>query len=70
MFIGIRSRSQVSVYRTIGPLVFVSVSINMSDYLGSILSYIAISFPIFLGVYDYMSAPDLSALISAVSHFI
>ena len=60
----------MSVYRTIGPLVFVSVSINMSDYLGSILSYIAISFPIFLGVYDYMSAPDLSALISAVSHFI
>lgn len=40
-------------------------SINLFDYLGSILSYFAISFPIFLGVYDYLSPPDLSALISA-----
>ena len=40
----------------------------MFDYLGSILSYFAISFPIFLGVYDYLSPPDLSALISAVSY--
>lgn len=40
-------------------------AVNMFDYLGSILSYIAIAFPIFLGVYDNLSAPDLSALISA-----
>lgn len=40
-------------------------AVNLFDYLGSILSYIAIAFPIFLGVYDHLSAPDLSALISA-----
>ncbi|XP_052767295.1 lysosomal cobalamin transporter ABCD4-like [Mya arenaria] len=40
-------------------------SINMFDYLGSIVSYIALAFPIFLGTYDNLSAPDLSALISA-----
>lgn len=43
------------------------VSVNSFDYLGSILSYIAIAFPIFLGTYDDLIAPDLSALISAVS---
>ena len=46
---------------------FFSVSINLFDYLGSILSYIAISFPIFLGMYDSLSGADLSSLISAVS---
>ncbi|XP_052273117.1 lysosomal cobalamin transporter ABCD4-like isoform X2 [Dreissena polymorpha] len=40
-------------------------SVNTFDYLGSILSYIAIGVPIFLGTYDALSAPDLSALISA-----
>ena len=42
-------------------------SIQLFDYLGSIFSYIAISVPIFLGVYDKLSAADLSSLISAVS---
>ncbi|XP_060585147.1 lysosomal cobalamin transporter ABCD4-like isoform X1 [Ruditapes philippinarum] len=40
-------------------------AVNLFDYLGSIFSYIAISFPIFLGAYDSLSSPDLSALISA-----
>lgn len=44
-----------------------SVAVNVFDYLGSIISYVAIAFPIFVGVYDSLSAPDLSALISAVS---
>lgn len=39
-------------------------SINMADYLGSILSYIALAFPIFLGHYDDLGPADLSALIS------
>ena len=50
-------------------LFFFSVSINLFDYLGSILSYIAISFPVFLGTYDDMSGADLSSLISAVSPY-
>ncbi|XP_053399144.1 lysosomal cobalamin transporter ABCD4-like [Mercenaria mercenaria] len=40
-------------------------AVNLFDYLGSIFSYIAIAFPIFLGAYDSLSSPDLSALISA-----
>jgi len=40
----------------------------MFDYLGSILSYITIAFPIlYASTYDGLSAPDLSALISKVS---
>ncbi|XP_070179767.1 lysosomal cobalamin transporter ABCD4-like isoform X2 [Littorina saxatilis] len=39
-------------------------SINTADYLGSILSYIALAFPIFLGRYDNLAPADLSALIS------
>ncbi|CAH1792366.1 unnamed protein product [Owenia fusiformis] len=39
-------------------------SVNCGDYLGSILSYIAIAVPIFLGTYDNLSPTDLSALIS------
>ncbi|CAL1526890.1 unnamed protein product [Lymnaea stagnalis] len=38
--------------------------INTADYLGSILSYIAISFPIFSGKYKNLEPSDLSALIS------
>ncbi|BFZ07074.1 hypothetical protein BsWGS_10113 [Bradybaena similaris] len=38
--------------------------INVADYFGSILSYIAISFPIFSGKYDGLSPGDLSSLIS------
>ncbi|XP_071079907.1 lysosomal cobalamin transporter ABCD4-like [Haliotis cracherodii] len=39
-------------------------SIKAADYLGSILSYIAIAVPIFAGSYDSLSAAELSALIS------
>ena len=43
---------------------WLNFAVNLFDYLGSILSYIIIAFPIFAGVYDDMSAVDLSALIS------
>ncbi|XP_064623835.1 lysosomal cobalamin transporter ABCD4-like [Lineus longissimus] len=39
-------------------------SINMSDYVGSILSYLVLAVPIFAGAYDSLSPSDLSALIS------
>ncbi|ELT99191.1 hypothetical protein CAPTEDRAFT_108590, partial [Capitella teleta] len=39
-------------------------SIQMADYLGSILSYVVLAIPIFSGVYDDLSPSDLSALIS------
>ncbi|CAG5116572.1 unnamed protein product, partial [Candidula unifasciata] len=38
--------------------------INLADYFGGILSYIAISFPIFSGKYASLSPGDLTALIS------
>ncbi|KAL4238002.1 ATP-binding cassette sub- D member 4 [Mactra antiquata] len=40
-------------------------AVYMFDYLGSILSFIAIAFPIFVGTFDYLTAPELSSLISA-----
>ena len=42
------------------------VCINTADYLGSILSYIALAVPIFLGSYDNLNPAELSALISKV----
>ncbi|XP_074658385.1 lysosomal cobalamin transporter ABCD4-like [Tubulanus polymorphus] len=39
-------------------------SIQLADYIGSILSYVAIAVPIFAGKYDALSNADLSALIS------
>ncbi|XP_055957277.1 lysosomal cobalamin transporter ABCD4-like [Patella vulgata] len=39
-------------------------SIKAADYLGSILSYVAIAVPIFVGTYDGIKPADLSALIS------
>ncbi|KAK7504347.1 hypothetical protein BaRGS_00004651, partial [Batillaria attramentaria] len=39
-------------------------STNAADYLGSILSYVAIAIPIFTGQYDKLSSVDLAALIS------
>ncbi|XP_076441567.1 lysosomal cobalamin transporter ABCD4-like isoform X2 [Babylonia areolata] len=39
-------------------------STKSADYLGSILSYIAIAFPIFLGDYKDLSPTEVSALIS------
>lgn len=44
--------------------------INLSDYLGSILSYILLAFPIFGGLYDGVSPSDLSAKISSNSFVI
>ncbi|ESO94251.1 hypothetical protein LOTGIDRAFT_215742 [Lottia gigantea] len=43
---------------------FLNFSINVSDYLGSIISYVALAIPIFAGVYDHLSSPDLAALIA------
>ncbi|KAK0058447.1 lysosomal cobalamin transporter ABCD4 [Biomphalaria pfeifferi] len=43
--------------------------IKTADYLGSILSYIAIAFPIFNGRYKDLSSADLSSLISQNGFF-
>ncbi|XP_060151030.1 lysosomal cobalamin transporter ABCD4 isoform X2 [Globicephala melas] len=40
------------------------IGVNMFDYLGSILSYIVISIPIFSGVYRDLSPTELSTLVS------
>ncbi|XP_026872758.1 ATP-binding cassette sub-family D member 4 isoform X4 [Electrophorus electricus] len=40
------------------------MGVNIFDYLGSILSYIVIAIPIFVGVYDGMTPGELSALVS------
>ena len=42
------------------------VSINIFDYLGSILSYFIIAIAIFAGMYDDLSSAELSAQISRV----
>ncbi|KAL5008674.1 hypothetical protein ScPMuIL_014255 [Solemya velum] len=39
-------------------------AINISDYVGSILNYIILAFPIFMGVYDSYTPFEISALIS------
>ncbi|XP_002739244.1 lysosomal cobalamin transporter ABCD4-like [Saccoglossus kowalevskii] len=46
---------------------WLNFSVNMFNYIGSILSYLIISIPIFLGVYDHLTPTELSSLISAVS---
>ncbi|XP_033258604.1 lysosomal cobalamin transporter ABCD4 isoform X4 [Orcinus orca] len=40
------------------------IGVNMFDYLGSILSYVVISIPIFSGVYRDLSPTELSTLVS------
>ncbi|XP_022333421.1 lysosomal cobalamin transporter ABCD4-like isoform X2 [Crassostrea virginica] len=45
-------------------------SVNLFDYLGSVLSYILLAFPIFHGDYDSKSPADFSSLISANSFVI
>ena len=47
-------------------LVEFSVCVNAADYLGSILSYVAIAVPIFAGRYDGLSSGDLGMLIGQV----
>ncbi|XP_077989164.1 lysosomal cobalamin transporter ABCD4-like [Glandiceps talaboti] len=46
---------------------WLNFSVNMFNYVGSILSYLIISIPIFMGIYDHLSPTELSSLISAVS---
>ena len=43
-----------------------TVCVNLFDYIGSIISYFVIAFPILAGRYDHMSTADLSSLISEV----
>ncbi|CAG7733533.1 unnamed protein product [Allacma fusca] len=43
---------------------FLNVSMNLFDYLGSIVSYFIIALPLFAGLYDHYSPSDISALIS------
>lgn len=45
------------------------VSIYLCDYLGSILSFIAISIPLFAGLYNNLPASELSKLISENAFF-
>ena len=45
-------------------------SVNMANYLGSILSYLVLGIPILSGVYDSLSGADLSSLISKNSFVI
>ncbi|XP_028351978.1 lysosomal cobalamin transporter ABCD4 isoform X2 [Physeter macrocephalus] len=40
------------------------IGVNMFDYLGSILSYVVISIPIFSGIYGDLSPTELSTLVS------
>ncbi|XP_013772980.1 ATP-binding cassette sub-family D member 4-like [Limulus polyphemus] len=41
-----------------------SLSVNLFNYLGSIISFMVLAVPLFAGKYDSLSGPDLSALIS------
>ncbi|KAH7057468.1 ATP-binding cassette sub-family D member 4 [Linnemannia elongata] len=56
--------SQLNVIYKEVPLNFLQQSVS---YFGSILSYVIIAIPIFLGLYDGMPASDLSAIISKTS---
>ena len=43
-----------------------NLAVNIFDYLGSIISYLALAVPIFTGRYDDVSSSELSSLISQV----
>ena len=43
---------------------FLNLAVNMFDYVGSIISYIALAVPIFTGRYDDLSSAELSSVIS------
>lgn len=53
------------IFRQLG----LKVSIYLCDYLGSILSFIAISIPLFAGLYNNLPASELSKLISENTFF-
>lgn len=42
----------------------IDISVNLFAYLGAIASYLVISVPIFAGVYDDLTGPELSQIIS------
>lgn len=44
---------------------FLGLSVNFTDYLGSIVSFIVLAFPLFAGSFDGIPGPELSQLISA-----
>lgn len=54
-------RTQQSLYLREFPLNF---AVNVSSYIGSIVSYLILAYPIFSGKYDSLSSVDLSQLIS------
>lgn len=54
-------KTQHSLY---GRQFFLNLGVNMFDYLGSIISYLALAVPIFSGRYDNLSSAELSSLIS------
>jgi ATP-binding cassette subfamily D (ALD) protein 4 len=60
------SFNERSQFRSV--LWYLAVSIQMADYLGSILSYVILAIPIFSGIYDDLTPSELSALISEVSN--
>ena len=43
-----------------------NLAVNTFDYLGSIISYLALAVPIFTGRYDDVPSSELSSLISQV----
>ena len=54
-------KTQHSLYsRQLG----LNLAVNLFDYLGSIISYLALAVPIFSGKFDNLSSAELSALIS------
>ncbi|KAF9921187.1 ATP-binding cassette sub- D member 4 [Linnemannia zychae] len=57
-------RSQLNVVYKEFPLRFFQQSVS---YFGSILSYVIIAIPIFLGQYDDLPSSDISAIISKIS---
>lgn len=45
---------------------FLNLAVNTFDYMGSIISYLALAVPIFTGRYDHLSSAELSSIISQV----
>ncbi len=62
---GLISTQRSLILRQLG----LKVSIYLCDYLGSILSFIALSIPLFAGLYNNLAPGELSKLISENSFF-